>query len=377
MRILLAFHSLVTRSQHRLAEEVASLPDVDLTVVAPSRGFEESRVVEQEVWQGRGYRLHVLPLLARRHLHPSLFVYRRGLQRVLRERRYDIVDCYEEPGSLAMAQMLALRRLWAPRSALLFYSAQNILKRYPPPFSTIEGWAYREARHAYVCNSEAIEVLRAKGYRGDLHLLPLGVDSERFSPPVDRTAAQRALGLRAPVVGYVGRLHTEKGVEELIEAFAVLGMPATLLLVGDGPHRAQFEALARARGVSGAVMFTGGVERLRVPDYMQAMDCLVVPSRTTPNWKEQFGRIIPEAFLCGVPVVGSSSGSIPELIATEGRVFSERDVPALRLAIEGTLGDRAATERVVARARARALSTYTWHAVATARARIYDAAVRG
>src|SRR5262249_145988 len=151
-----------------------------------------------------------------------------------------------------------------------------------------------------------------------VHLLPLGVDHLRFTPADDKDRRKAALGLHGPVIGYVGQLRPEKGVRDLFSAFARLRITdVVLLVVGDGPDHAYLRRPAKRLDITSRVLFVGAVDRLLVPGYMQAMDCLVVPSRTTPNWKEQYGRIIVEAFLCRVPVIGSSSGSIPELIGNE------------------------------------------------------------
>jgi glycosyltransferase involved in cell wall biosynthesis len=376
MRVLLAFHSMVTRSNHRLAEELAAYPDIDLTVVAPVEWHEESRDVRQEVTEGRGYRLHVLPILRGKRHHPNLFVYRQGLARVVSAVKPDIIDLYEEPFSLAAAQLLPLRAVLAPHSKLVVYSAQNIDKRYPPPFRWIEQWSYRAAAFAHTCNSEAIDVLRHKGYRGNARVIPLGVDHERFTPVSDKEAAKGALGLQphGAVIGYVGRLHSEKGVQDLLDAFALLLAPgATLLLVGDGPHRELLEARACEQGVADQVTFLGAIDRLALPPVLQAMDALVVPSRTTAGWKEQFGRVLVEAFLSGAPVVGSSSGSIRELIGADGVVYPEGDVAALAAAIGATIADRAESASRTERARTRALREYTWPAVAARRYEMYRA----
>jgi glycosyltransferase involved in cell wall biosynthesis len=101
------------------------------------------------------------------------------------------------------------------------------------------------------------------------------------------------------------------------------------------------------------------------------MDCLVVPSRSTPTWKEQFGRVIVEAFLSGVPVVGSSSGSIPELIGNDGVVFPEGDGGALADALRHLLQDPMRAAAYAEQARTRALRTYTWQAVVAQRYQLY------
>jgi len=374
MRILLCFHSLVTRSNHRLAEELAAAPDVDLHVLAPPWWPEEARLVRQEKHADPHYRIHIVPIVYWRHPRPNLFAYRAGLGRALRELQPDIFDCYEEPFSLAMGQALALRARHAPRARLLFYSAQNIHKRYPPPFCLFEQWAFRTAAAAYVCSSGAGAVLRAKGYRGDLRLIPLGVDPAVFAPrpPAERLPLCAALGLdpARPVIGYLGRLHPEKGIRVLLEAVA--GLPgAQLALLGDGPQRAALAAAAAAGGLAGRVHFFGAVPRPDLPRYLVCCDALAVPSLTTPTWKEQFGRIIVEAALCGVPVVGSSSGSIPELIGETGIVVPEGDAAALRAALTGLLADPVRARALAAAARTRALTGFTWERVAAQRLALY------
>ena len=67
-----------------------------------------------------------------------------------------------------------------------------------------------------------------------------------------------------------------------------------------------------------------------VPAVLRALDVLVLPSLTTPSWKEQFGRVLQEAMACAIPVVGSDSGEIPHVIGDAGLVTPEGDAAALR-----------------------------------------------
>lgn len=373
-RVLLCFHALVTRSNHRLAEELSKDPDIDLHIVAPTWWPEEARVVYQEVQNPTNYRVRELPMLYVSQPQPNLFAYRKGLGQALRDLQPDILDFYEEPFSLAMGQALLLRARYAPQSRLLFYSAQNIYKQYPFPFRWFEQRAFRAAAGAYVCCTEAGQVLQAKGYRGDLRNIPLGVDSQAFVPvsAAERTALREEIGIGAndPVIGYLGRLHWEKGIAVLLEA-AQKVPEAHLLLVGDGPHRAAIVAQIERAGLTQRTHLTGAINRLAVPRYLGSMDCLVVPSLTTPRWKEQFGRIIVEAFLCGIPVIGSSCGSIPEVVGETGIIVPEGDAEALGAAITTLLGDPVQQSQLSAAARKRAQQQYTWEHVAEQRLQLY------
>ena len=83
-----------------------------------------------------------------------------------------------------------------------------------------------------------------------------------------------------------------------------------------------------------------------VPRYLGCMDLLVAPSQTMKNWREQFGRMIIEAFACGVPVIGSDSGEIPFVIGDAGLVVAETDVAGWAQAIRATPGQPGRAGRV-------------------------------
>jgi glycosyltransferase involved in cell wall biosynthesis len=128
-------------------------------------------------------------------------------------------------------------------------------------------------------------------------------------------------------VGFAGRLIEEKGIWDLIAACRRLDEPVRLLLVGDGPLRSALADL----DLPGEVRIWSGLSHERMPDAYAEMDVLVLPSRTTATWAEQFGRVLVEALWCGVPVIGSNSGEIPWVIGATGggRLFSEGNEEAL------------------------------------------------
>ena len=170
-------------------------------------------------------------------------------------------------------------------------------------------------------------------------------------------------------VGYAGRLVESKGVFDLLEAASKLN-DVQLVFIGDGEARGELETRA-----GGNVHFTGARPLQELPTLFSAFDCLVLPSRTTASWKEQFGRVLIEAAACGVPVVGSDSGAIPEVIGqgdrAMGLIFPEGDSSALaatlaRLQNEPQLA-RALGETGAKRARAE----FSWARGAQSLAEIY------
>lgn len=373
MRVLLISHALVTRSNHRLPEELSRYPDVELQVLAPQWWPEESRVVYQEKTGDARYRVRQGRAAFIGQPAPNLFLYRAGLARALREFQPDLLDVQEEPFSLAMGQILATRQLFAPQAKLLFYSFQNIVKRYPPPFRIFERRAFAVAVAACAATEEIAGVLRHKGYAGRIDISPPGVDPQVFRRvPADAAQLRCELGLaeRQPLLGYLGRLTPEKGIEDAVAMLSLLPDEVRLLLVGGG-ERAAVEAHATRLGVRERLLFAGPINRLETPRYLSALDALLVPSRTTPRWKEQFGRVIIEAAMCGVPVIGSDSGAIPEVLGPGGLVVPEGNPRALAAAARLLLDQPALAAEFGQRGRERALQQFTWERIAAARYALY------
>jgi glycosyltransferase involved in cell wall biosynthesis len=152
-----------------------------------------------------------------------------------------------------------------------------------------------------------------------VELVPLGVPGW--------AAAPRREG-RVFTVGFAGRLVPQKGILDLVDACRLVPGPLRLLVVGDGPLRSALEALTLH---DAEIALVSGLSHDRMPEEYAEMDVLVLPSRTTEKWAEQFGRVLVEALSCGVPVVGSSSGEIPWVIEATGGglIFPEGDVEAL------------------------------------------------
>jgi teichuronic acid biosynthesis glycosyltransferase TuaC len=167
-------------------------------------------------------------------------------------------------------------------------------------------------------------------------VLPIGVDIGALRAGVVPAAeARRRLGwpLSAPIVTFVGNLAAAKGVPELIAARAEVGMDVVVVLLGDGPLRAE---ISRAPAVqSGLVRLLGAVEHDEVPLYMAASDVVVLPSHS-----EGLPTVLVEAGALGVPVVASAVGGVPELLAGDaGWLCAPRNLESLVTALREALGD--------------------------------------
>jgi glycosyltransferase involved in cell wall biosynthesis len=296
--------------------------------------------------------------------HPNLFVYDPiALWRILGSANWDLIDMHEEPFGLAVAEVLFLCRLRSRSVPFVVASAQNIDKRYPPPFRWFERWSLRRAAGAYTCNAEAGEILQRKGLEATPVLLPLGVDIDRFRP-VDRPPP--GAGLR---IGFVGRLIPHKGVGVLIDAVAG-DERMSLEVFGAGP---EFETLAGAvarLGIGDRVTFHGHVDEEDIPNAYRHFDVLAVPSVPTSGWLEQFGRVVVESQASGIPVVASASGALPDVVGAAGLLVAPNDPEALHDALRRFLDDPGLWDRLRNDGLA-AVDQYSWKSVAETQMALY------
>jgi len=103
---------------------------------------------------------------------------------------------------------------------------------------------------------------------------------------------------------------------------------------GSGADEATLKQEAENQQVADSVIWRGAVRHEQAPKELGAFDVLVLPSRTTPGWKEQFGHVLIEAMAMGIPVVGSTSGEIPHVIGRSDLVFQEEDASGLAVILE-------------------------------------------
>ena len=113
-----------------------------------------------------------------------------------------------------------------------------------------------------------------------------------------------------------------------------------------------------------------------MPAFYQQLDVFVLPSRTIPSWKEQFGRVLIESMATEVAVIGSNSGEIPNVIGDAGVIFPEDDVSALCAHLQRCHDDRAYCAELGKRGRQRVLSTYTMKQIARQTVDVYEALLK-
>ena len=371
MKVLLISHTCQSRTEGQpRAHELAKIPGIKLTLLTPDRWKRygdwrraqtpidaDFRFIQGKViwpWSGPGQTYL--------HWYPTL-------PRLLKQLQPDIIDIWEEPWSLVAAQACFWRDRVCPGAKIVAETEQNIDKRLPPPFENFRSYVLKRADFLVGRNAESIEILRRKGYAGPSQVVPNAVDVELFARDSGRENTRNSRGWDSFVVGYAGRLVEYKGVFDLLDAMKPL-KNAQLVFIGEGEARAELEKRAGA-----GVHFFGAQALEALPELFSALDCLVLPSRTTKSWKEQFGRVLIEAASCGVPVVGSDSGAIAEVIGNGekamGFIFPEGDVAALAAALTH-LRDNPQLARGLGETGARrARAEFSWKCVAAQFDEIY------
>ena len=211
---------------------------------------------------------------------------------------------------------------------------------------------------AVTCVSEHLrqETLRAFGPEREIEVIPNFVDGDAFRP---RPEARRA-DPSTFVLCHVSNFRPVKRVGDVVEAFArvAASVPARLLLVGDGPDRPLAERLARSRRVCDRIDFLG--EQPDVSLSLARSDAFLLASET-----ESFGLSALEAMACGIPVVGPSTGGLPEVVVAgeTGLLTPPGDPGALADACLSLARDPDLRARMGAAARARAVGAFSPRAV--------------
>jgi glycosyltransferase involved in cell wall biosynthesis len=366
MRVLRFTHSGVV-SAWRSRERILIARGVDLELVT-AEGWNEGGTKVTFAGGDDGFALSVRTM----GQHPNLFLFDpRPLWRLLRSGPWDVIDIHEEPCSLVTAEILAVKALRRCRAPFVLYSAQNIFKRYPPPFRWIERWALTRAAGVSVCNEAAARILKLKGLRPPASVIALGVDTSHFSPEVRSGDIGDDRILR---IGYVGRLESHKGVAVLLKAVA--DEPKwTVELIGEGPEAAALAGQARALGIDHRVRFGGFVDNDTLPSQYRAFDVVVVPSLPTPRWEEQFCRVAVESMASGIPVVVTTSGALPEVVGDAALLVPPGDPDALHHALTSLQNDQDLWYSLRERGLSRA-ARFSWEAIADDQLELYRSAMQ-
>jgi len=258
------------------------------------------------------------------------------LKQVLQKQSYELVFCEAEPWSYLRRQCYKLCRKYQPQAKFGEFTWENFRR------TGLKGIILKQVYSKVVNNtdfmvagnSEGGEILKNYGLEeSKLYVAPqLGVDTKKY-PKISsekklRLRKDRHLPTEAPIIGYCGRMVESKGIKELINAIKLINTrresaeQVQLCLMGSGPETNRIESNNQPSWLH----LFDPCPQDQVAEFLQLLDVFVLASKEAKQngkviWKEQFGHVIIECMSCGIPIVGSKSGAIPEVIAQQACLF--------------------------------------------------------
>jgi glycosyltransferase involved in cell wall biosynthesis len=348
LRVLFVSHAYVVGVNQGKLNAIAETGKADVGLLAPSnwKASEWNRLLPLETPYSNLYLYSAPVALTGRG---GAYMYAPwDLWRVLNDFKPDIIQVEEEVFSLSTFELAIWSRLMG--IPMVVFGWENLERRLPLLRWWICQFVLKTAKAIIPGNQDGANIMRQWGYSGLLEVMPqMGVDPDFFSPrertvsaPVDGSIDGSDGGDRPFNIGFLGRLAHSKGIDLIFAALRELrqrGLNVCVTLCGSGADEATLRQEAENQQVADSVIWRGAVRHEQAPKELGAFDVLVLPSRTTPGWKEQFGHVLIEAMAMGIPVVGSTSGEIPNVIGRSDLVFQEEDVQGLTLILERLIQD--------------------------------------
>ncbi|PIN86721.1 hypothetical protein COV19_03225 [Candidatus Woesearchaeota archaeon CG10_big_fil_rev_8_21_14_0_10_44_13] len=351
-----------------LAELIPKIKDdYKITVVAPD--FDGSRIRIQ------GIEIVRVPTYSFRwgDFPPAKFSHR-TIKRLVKEN--DIIFC-QSIGPVGMLAILAGKKFRKPVISFIHSiewelvpkSASKVMFVVRYEVKKIAKWLYNKATLLLLPSEDTADVLREAGIKTTMHVIHLGVDTKRFSPPESKDAAKKKIGIghESLVIGYTGRIGREKDLKTLYKAFRSLKekygnmKDIKLLIVG--------------KGLGLKDIFDSLDDVVHVPvsnsiqDYLRAMDIFVLPSLT-----ETSSLATMEAMASGLPVVTTGVGYLKEYIkdGKNGYIFPKKDHRKLAEKIDKLIVNPDLRKAIGSMARKTIQADYPWENTAREIKKVLD-----
>ncbi|MCL4835092.1 MAG: glycosyltransferase family 4 protein [Caldilineaceae bacterium] len=338
-------------TMHRKVEHMAQTGDLLIRHIFPGVWQDDLLRVDQQLPDMPGLQRRTTGMIGS-PIDPHRSFYR-SLTLGIPAFRPHIIHAEEEPDSLAALQIVLCRRLFAPQAKLFLHTWQNVDRPLSLPVRAVLAATLAAADAIFCANREAVELLQQRRYLRPMPVIPaVGVDTEQFCPRLPKTSERFR-------VGYIGRLIPEKGIDILLQAAARLADGCQVVIVGGGPEESFLRQQVEALELGDQVQFVASVPTAQIAGVLGGLDALVLPSRSTTVWKEQMGRVLLEAMAVGVPVIGSDSGAIPEVIGEAGLIFPEGDVDALATRLVELMSRSELSRELIRRGQARVNALYS------------------
>jgi glycosyltransferase involved in cell wall biosynthesis len=357
LRVLIIDHMAVEASRRGVYRLLADDGVCEVHLVVPPSWNEGGKSIPCEPERNSNLYLHISPVLFRYRTHRVVYLH---LPSLIRSIHPDFIYMDAEPENYAALEALVLRKIFAPHAVLSLVSHRNIdhvAIGLPYKLSSANHFCDRMIRRSPVdvlfCRARETQSFGAP-YAARVCYLPHSVDCSLFVPSEKYDFRHK----EEMTIGFVGRITESKGVKILVEAFGRLPSSHRLVLVGRGNLVEEIGQIAQREGMGDRVSLRAPVPHLAIPEVMRSFDVLVLPSLETKYWKEQFGRVLIEAMACGVPVIASNSGGIPDVVGDAGLLFKTGSVIGLVESLSALLGNPAGMHELGRKGRERALTMF-------------------
>lgn len=331
MKVLFVSHSSVLKYHQQKLVILAKKFGVELYLVTPPYWFEGGAKVEP--FKGNP-EIKCVPGEAF-VMRKKMFHFYMNPGKIVEQVNPDIIHIEEIPFNVACWQFVNEGR--KRKKKIVFFTWENIRRKLNPVYNFFWNHNIKHADAIITGNEEGRYIINEKGFTREVHVLPqYGINIEDF-------AGEKELYPKAGEkfnVAFIGRLVPEKGIETLLEAAGgVKNININIIGAGDEEYIKRLQSLTVNRQLS-TVNFAGRKDNSEIPVILKKTHIVVLPSETRPHWKEQFGRVLVEAFASRTAVIGSDSGEIPNVIKDAGIVFREKDEQGLRQALVKMTTDR-------------------------------------
>ena len=377
MKILVASHTYIVDLNCEKFRTLAQLnPNIEVTIVVPKKwkpGGVQNKVIETKPRSEGNFK--VVPISNFSENNQGLLTFGIDIIKLLQEFTPQIIQVEQGVKSFAYAQLITLNKWLNLRAKNVFFTWWNLPYESKFPVSYLEQYNLSNTHGLVAGNQDAADILWDHGYDQAVTVMPqLGVDERLFSPKKQLDLAKQ-LGIKEEdfMIGFVGRFVEEKGILTLLKA--VQSLPEKqwkLLLLGRGELKDQIIKESQKNGIEDKIIIVESVAHDQVPQYINLMNVLVLPSETTykfktltaVGWKEQFGHVLIEAMACKVPVIGSNSGEIPNVIKDAGMIFPEADASVLQNCLSQLILNPVLATELAEKGYQRVLENYTNKALA-------------
>ncbi|WP_414622890.1 glycosyltransferase [Calothrix sp. CCY 0018] len=331
LRILFVSHTYVVGVNQGKLDAIAKTGVAEVALLAPSnwKAVEWNRQLPLET-PYENIKYYSAPVVSPGR--GGAYIFAPGkIREVIKDFQPDLLHVELEVFSLCAFEFAIYSRLTG--KPLVLFGWENQERRLPLPRHWIRKFVLDTAKLIIAGNQDGADLLRGWGYTGKVEVMPqLGVDTQLFS--ADLRSQHQTNELK---IGFLGRLAHQKGIDLIFAAARQLqerGLKFRIILCGSGNDQEALREEAQKQQIAEFVTWQGAVPHSKAAEEISKFDVLVLPSRTTETWKEQFGHVLIEAMAMGVPVVGSSSGEIPNVIGRSDLVFTEENAVELAVILE-------------------------------------------